>query len=94
MQQNTKFYVIFIYDSQIAALSLSPALFFLQLTSRMPRFDKHLCIKMAAKSKEQQLLAVLSDLPTDIYENFIAEEVSLKRNNKVFNITTRTISKE
>lgn len=49
---------------------------------------------MAAKSKEQQLLAVLSDLPTDIYENFIAEEVSLKGNNKVFNITTRTISKE
>lgn len=49
---------------------------------------------MAAKSKEQQLLAVLSDLPADIYENVIAEEVSLKRNNKVFNITTRTISKE
>lgn len=51
---------------------------FLQFTSRMLRLDKHRCIKMAAKCKEQQLFAVLSDLPANISENYIAEEVSLK----------------
>lgn len=39
---------------------------------------------MAAKCKEQQLLAVLSDLPADISENYIAKEVSLKAKQQGF----------
>lgn len=40
--------------------------------------NKHRCINMAAKCKQQQVLAVLSDLPADISEKYIAEEVSFE----------------
>lgn len=39
---------------------------------------------MAAKCKQQQVLAVLSDLPADISEKYIAEEVSLKAKQQGF----------
>ena len=39
---------------------------------------------MAAKYKEQQVMAVLSDLPADISEKYITEEVSLKAKQQGF----------
>lgn len=46
--------------------------------------DKHRCINMAAKCKEQQILAVLSDLSANLSEIYTAEKVSLKAKQQCF----------